>query len=365
MEMTAPGDAVKGRITEERTNWARAELLDIVQPSPDRIEPPCPRYGTCGGCSLQHLRYEAQVREKAAMLEDALRRIGGWQTLPEVRIVPSQPYEYRNRMQFHRAGPEQGPGLMGRRSGTAIPLQDCPAADPLIRRALQEGRIKAPPDRERFTVYGRRAALYCEGRGGGLPSGGPVRVRDRELLMDCGVFFQSNGALLEILIADLIEAAAEADNSRPMADLYCGAGTFAAFLAGRFPWIDLVEAAPAALELARLNVPGENVRFFAQSDEAWARRMLRRGKGGEPGAGPYGLIIADPPRGGLSRTMRRWLALAGPGLLCFVSCDPASLARDSRELREGGYRLRSLTFYDFYPQTAHIESLAVFTRSRP
>ncbi|MDR2482820.1 MAG: hypothetical protein LBD08_04225, partial [Treponema sp.] len=73
--------------------------------------------------------------EKTAMLEDALRRIGGWQTLPEIRTVPSRPYEYRNRMRFHRTGPEQGAGLMGRRSGTAIPLQDCPAADPLIRRA--------------------------------------------------------------------------------------------------------------------------------------------------------------------------------------------------------------------------------------
>jgi 23S rRNA (uracil1939-C5)-methyltransferase len=299
------------------------------------------------------------------MLEDALRRIGGWQTLPEIRTVPSRPYEYRNRMRFHRAGPEQGAGLMGRRSGTAIPLQDCPAADPLIRRALQEGRIKAPPGRECFTLYGRRAALYCEGRGGGFPSGGPVSVRDRELVMDCGVFFQSNGALLEILIADLIEASAEADHSRPMADLYCGAGTFAAFLADRFPWIDLAEASPAAVELARRNITRENARFFAQSDEAWARRMLRRGRGGEQGACPYGMIIADPPRGGLSRTLRRWLAHSGPALLCYVSCDPASLARDSKELREGGCGLRSLTFYDFYPQTAHIESLAIFTRSRP
>jgi 23S rRNA (uracil1939-C5)-methyltransferase len=177
----------------------------------------------------------------------------------------------------------------------------------------------------------------------------------KDILIDAGVFFQSNGILLEALIRELRTLAAGADPSLPMADLYCGTGVFTAFLGDLFAGVDLVEINKTALDLARQNVPGPGRRFFALSDEAWAAA----GEGG-----PYGFAVADPPRQGLSRGMRRYLIRRGPPLLAYISCDPAVLARDSRELREGGYALEKLLLYDFYPQTAHIEGLALFSRRK-
>jgi 23S rRNA (uracil1939-C5)-methyltransferase len=196
-----------------------------------------------------------------------------------------------------------------------------------------------------------------------------VAIRGRKLTLDAGVFFQSNAAMLEALIPDLLAAAEQADTSLPMADIYCGVGTFAAFLQEKFSRIDLVEENTAALTLARENVRGGGRRFFAQKDEAWVRGLTSAGTGKAGSTGmkseagsPYGFAVADPPRQGFSPAVRHWLVEEGPPILAYVSCDPATLARDSGVLCRGGYRLETLTFYDFYPQTAHVESLAVFIR---
>jgi len=140
-----------------------------------------------------------------------------------------------------------------------------------------------------------------------------------------------------------------------MADLFCGVGTFAAFLGKLFPQLALVEENKAAIALARENLARDNIAtqgdFFAQRSEDWAKNNNPRG---------YGFIIADPPRQGLSQSLASRLATEGPPMFLYVSCDPATLARDSRILTAGKYTLKALRFYDFYPQTAHIESLAVF-----
>ena len=374
MDLTAPGDLVTGRITEEHQDWAGAELLEILEPSPLREPPFCPLYGSCGGCSLQHLSYEAQVQEKTRMLREAFFRLGGFSSLPELGVHPSAPEGYRNRVQFHCIKPRyptrrplprslgRNPpalsrpggalGFKARKSGELIPVSGCPVADPGIRRALAEGILPSPPDKDRFTVYARGSALLYEG---GI-SRGKVNLLGRELLMDAGVFFQSNGNALEALIPELREVAAGADPSLPMADIYCGVGTFAAFLGEFFPRIDLVEENQRALNLARENIPPGNCRFFPKKADSWAA-----GQGGK-GKAPYGFITVDPPRQGLSGPLRQWLIREGPPVLAYVSCDPATLARDSGELCRGGYGLEKLSFHDFYPQTAHIEALAVFKR---
>ena len=236
-------------------------------------------------------------------------------------------------------------------------------ADAGIRRALKEGSLCGslafqPPDRKRFTVYSRGKTFLSEG---GVQRG-RLSILNRELVMDAGVFFQSNAAMLELLIGDLLAAASGADKSLPMADIYCGVGTFASFLAsdGMFPVIDLVEENKTALGLARENVVGScgshgtRVNYYALTDTAWVESKNRNSS--------WGFMVLDPPREGLSGSLREYLARAGPALVAYVSCDPATLARDSRCLLEGGYTLKELTLYDFYPQTAHIESLAVFDR---
>jgi 23S rRNA (uracil1939-C5)-methyltransferase len=359
MDRSAPGDRVCGRIVTENRRWARAELVELVEESPLRITPPCALYGRCGGCSLQHLNYRSQLEEKAGILRDAFTRLGGIPLTGAVPIAPSPPWEYRNRIQLHRI-PQGSPdgtslGFMARQSGDIVPVRDCPVSDPGLRAVLREASAQPPPGQDRFTLYARGDTLVSEGSVRRKTARrGVVLLRGKEIRMDAGVFFQSNGVMLEELIAGLAQAAAEADTELPMADLYCGVGTFAAFLGGRFPRIDLVEENPEAIALARENTRGMETRLFARTGDRWAEDNFPENR--------YGFIVADPPRQGLSPALRKTLAQKGPPVLAYVSCDPATLARDSGELIAGGYRLDRLRGYDFYPQTAHIESLAVFKR---
>jgi 23S rRNA (uracil1939-C5)-methyltransferase len=362
MDRSAPGDTVTGRIVMENRRWARAELVELVESSPLRTTPPCPLYGNCGGCSLQHLNYRAQLAEKAVILRDAFTRLGGVPLPEAIPITPSPPWEYRNRIQLHRI--PQGSrkssdgtplGFKARKSGDIIPVRDCPVSDPGLRRVLREASALPPPGQDRFTLYSRGDTLLSEGSIHSKNTRrGTVLLRGKEIRMDAGVFFQSTGVMLEELISGLLQAAAEADTELPMADLYCGVGTFAAFLGEKFPRVDLVEENPEAIVLARENTRGMETRLFAQTGDLWVKGCSMENK--------YGFMVADPPRQGLSPALRKALAQKGPPILAYVSCDPATLARDSGELIAGGYRLDRLRGYDFYPQTAHIESLVVFKR---
>jgi 23S rRNA (uracil1939-C5)-methyltransferase len=382
MSFTAPGDRVVGRLTGEGD---RAELVELEEASPRRTTPVCPLYGGCGGCSLQHLSYESQLAEKARILEESLRRIGKLTVLPELTVVPSPPYEYRNRFEFHRvplrnanfelrrpplrnlnpnaefrrARQGQAVGFKGRKSGVIVPAPDCPVADPAVRKALEAGRVRPPPEKDRFTVYGRGDLLLCEGG----TQRGTVCILGKGIRMDGAVFFQSNALMLEALAGDLSNLVRGMEDL-PAADLYAGVGTFAAFLGDHFSQLDLLEENKRALTLARENMEnmaksrsfrGGTFRYFSMTDDRWVKTM-----GGKKAA--YGFAVADPPRQGFSRAMAQWLAREGPPTLAYISCNPAALARDSRELAAGGYRLDSLTFYDFYPQTAHIESLGIFKK---
>ena len=351
-----PGERLVCRITKDHRSWADAQLLEILDASTDRVRPECGIYGICGGCNLQHLSYKAQLAAKTAILKDAFVRIGGF-TPPEPVIIHSEPWEYRNRMQFHamRDRSQKNPGVLwglkSEKSADLVPVPDCPVADPGIRRLLREEEKKkhlTPLGKDRFTVYARGGLFLSEG----VCGRGKTRILDRELALDASLFFQSNGAMLEKMIADLLAAAGEADHSMPMADLFCGVGTFAAFLGKLFPKAVLVEENKTAVALARENLPvgGE---FFAQRGEDWIRQNNPNG---------FGFIIVDPPRQGLNQSLALRLATEGPPLLAYVSCDPATLARDAKILTAGNYTLRELRFYDFYPQTAHIESLAMFAR---
>jgi 23S rRNA (uracil1939-C5)-methyltransferase len=382
MSFTAPGDRVVGRLTGEGD---RAELVELEEASPRRTAPACPLYGSCGGCSLQHLSYESQLAEKARILKESLHRTGKLTALPELKVVPSPPYEYRNRFEFHRVPPRDSPfafrrpplrkananaesrrarqgqavGFKGRKSGVIVPVPDCPVADPAVRRALGEGRIRPPPEKDRFTVYGRGDLLLCEGG----TRRGTVSVLGKGIRMDGAVFFQSNALMLEALAGDLSDLVRGMEDL-PAADLYAGVGTFAAFLGDHFSRLDLLEENKGALTLARENMEnmaksrpfrGGTFRYFPMTDDRWVKTM-------EGKKGAYGFAAADPPRQGFSPAMARWLAREGPPTLAYISCNPAALARDSRELAAGGYRLDSLTLYDFYPQTAHIESLGIFKK---
>ena len=388
VEGGAPDETVCCRVTEERKTWARAELLEIIEPSPARIDSTCAFYGKCGGCNLQHIDYNAQLAAKTAILKDSFLRIGGCQP-PQPEIFPSPPWEYRNRMLFHclreksklkhssqqkqaaklkQAAKNEGDlkfGLMGKQSGEIIAVSDCPVAAAPIREILcQSGKgITLPPEKDRFTVFSIDDVLLNEGG----RQKGKIKILDKEIFIDAGLFFQSNCFMLEKLAQELRKIAALSSRNLPMADLYCGVGTFALFLGNMFPKIILAEENKNAVSLARENlksavaseaggaVKTSGAEFFALRDNEWPRTLLRS-------KDAFGFAVVDPPRAGLSPKLAAALAQDGPPLMAYVYCDAASLARDSKILATGGYKLNELKLFDFYPQTAHIETLAVFER---
>ncbi|MCL2834651.1 MAG: methyltransferase [Treponema sp.] len=357
VDLTAPHDLVRVRITTEQKGWARADLLEILEPSPLRVQPVCPLCGNCGGCNLGHINYAAQLEAKKSILLESFIRTGGF-TPPQIRVIPSPPIEYRNRVQFHTLRENRKIiGFMERRRNEIIPLPDCPVADPGIRDALknpQKNLLKPPVQKDRFTVYSRGDVFLTEGTAGRgrILLGKKI---EKEMTVDAGVFFQSNSIMLEFLLEDLIILAKKCDPGLPMADIYCGVGTFSVFLGDFFENAVLVEENKIALGLARENTGVKKREFYAVKADDWVKQKNLAVK-------QWGLIVLDPPRTGLTNGIKQFLRVCKTQAVAYVSCDPVTLARDSRDLINSGFFLKELTLYDFYPQTSHIESLAVFVK---
>jgi len=355
VEGGAPQETILCRVTAEHRTWSRAQLLEIIEPSAARVDKTCAFYGKCGGCNLQHIDYEAQLTAKASILTEQLETIGSFSP-PKPEVVPSPPWEYRNRVQFHclrQKAKSEGPsfGLKGRGSEEIIAVTDCPVASAGIRKLLQTGaNIPMPPEKDRFTIFSTGELFLSEG---GVERG-KIKLLEKEITIDAGVFFQSNIVMLEKLIAEL-RSCCSAEQDAAMADLYCGVGTFALFLGEQYAKTILSEENKRAVSIARENLKGMNAEFFALRDTEWERAILRRSAG-------ISFAVVDPPRAGLASKLAQAMAHNGPSVLAYVSCDSASLARDSKILTDGGYQLDKLTLFDFYPQTSHIETLAVFKR---
>ncbi len=344
-----PGERIEARIVEERRDYARAELLSVLAPSPERVEPECPLFGLCGGCGLQHAAYSAQLEAKRSIVREIFRRGAGFDP-GSPRIVASAPYGYRNRVQFH-LDPGGHVGYMKRDSEEVVAVASCPIADPAVESWLAEHggdvREELRPyigSASRFIVYGAEGAAYLEGRHRRVS----VNVLGDRIFFDVGAFFQSNLGIL----GKLVEETVAGFGGGRAADLYAGVGLFGHFLAKAGARVVMVEQEAKSLAEARTNVAGPIHQWHGQSVDQWCRG---------PGAGArFDGLVVDPPRSGLSPELRAWILKSRPPLLSYVSCDPVTLARDAKELVAGGYRLDKLVLFDFYPQTGHVESLARF-----
>jgi len=362
---TAPGDRVRARIVEARARFARAELEAVERPSAERADPACAVFGECGGCTWQHVRYEAQVAAKAAILEDALRRIGHLELPGPVEIVPS-PVEYAYRIRT-RVRVERGQvGYRQRRSHRIAPTTRCPILAPALERALVE-----LPARARGGSGDWWLALGSDGCAhaapvGRAPAGARRRPPARVSLsvaghdLECGVggFHQANGPLFETVAAAVVAAAGRGDSA---IELFAGAGYLTLGLARNFGRVFAVEGSPRAAHDLERNAE----RAGARAIEVLAR-SVERALASPPlaGAGAHAdVVVIDPPRTGLSApTLAGVLALAAPRIV-YLSCDPATLARDAAALVAGGYALEAVRGFDLFPQTPHVEALATFTRS--
>jgi tRNA/tmRNA/rRNA uracil-C5-methylase (TrmA/RlmC/RlmD family) len=379
---TLPGEVVRVKVTEVTSRFARGDAVDVLKASPDRVEPPCryARPGGCGGCDWQHASLPAQRALKAAVVAQQLRRLAGIDREVTVEELPGAPdgLGWRTRMRFAvtRGG---SAGLRGHRSHQVVEVDDCLIASPGIREldipggywaglSAVEAIEGSDPDETAVILDGRargtvtettaRSVMKRSGRTLSPVRGRPylnVHAAGRDWRVSAGAFWQVHPGAADALTAAVREAL-EVRDGDTVADLYCGAGLFAGVLApltGPSGTVVGVESDAVAVRDARHNL----------RDHRWAR-VHRGDVATVVGSGqlpPARLVIADPPRTGLAREVIGYLS-TGAERFAYVSCDPATLARDIRLLTEDGWTLTGLRAFDAFPMTHHVECVATLTR---
>ena len=351
---TAPGDFVRVRVTESRARFARARVESLLESGPQRSDPVCPVFGSCGGCAWQHVAYSAQLAAKARILEDALRRLGGLAPPARVEVMASpSPYGYRSRTRvLVQAGRV---GYRRRRSHAVCATTRCPVLLPVLDEKLRELAQGPPPG------DGEWELAWGDGQARAVPLAEPGReqvameVAGERIGISPGVFAQSNALLLPALAARLL---ALAGSGARALELYAGAGCFTLPLARRFERLIALESSPDAVRDLRANLQAAGIGNVAVLGETLERALAR---GGLDALAPEVLVL-DPPRAGLPEGGVETLARLAPARVVYLSCDPATLARDLAGFAARGYALRSLEGFDLFPQTPHIEALALIER---
>jgi tRNA/tmRNA/rRNA uracil-C5-methylase (TrmA/RlmC/RlmD family) len=313
---TIDGEIVSAEIVREKKQFAKAELVDLKESSPHRVKPECPYFDRCGGCAYQHVSYEHQLAIKWRQVRDVLQRIGKLKDVPMRPIIPSpEQYGYRNRITVHA---EDGVvGFFRRDSHRLIDIERCPISRDEVNRALAELRIQHVHDGH----YTLRAGF------------GPR------------IFSQTNEAVANAL-RDLIRQLIPLDQEL-LIDAYCGAGFFAKGLLDKFQRIIGIDWDKFAIAAAQENATGKETYVPGDIEVELDRALQKR----EPAKT---VVIVDPPAVGLSANIRKMLIDLAPVTLIYVSCNPATLARDLSELQQK-FTTDSVTPLDMFPQTAEIE----------
>lgn len=354
---SAPGDRLRVRLTERKSGYGRGEILEILSPGPGRRKPPCAHFDDCGGCDLQHLEDAQQTKLKVEALRDTLTRLGGLRELPTIRIRASQPWAYRLRTQLHIEGKGRDLqiGYRARGSHRLVPVEACPILVPGLQQLLPTlpsilEKTKAP--RRLDLAVGDGGAVSSAPVVEGLSHGEViVSEGDYSYAFDARCFFQGHRGLLPALLEEAV-GPWTGDNAF---DLYAGVGLFSLPLAKRYQSVVSVEGDRLASRYGRTNARRNrlsNIEVQAKSVEGWIQHL------------PEGAarVLLDPPRAGLSPKVRVAILKQRPQRLTYVSCHPATLARDLRSLTRG-FRLTHLSALDLFPQTGHLEAVAQLERS--
>lgn len=349
----APGDRLRVRIVDQRKRFAHGEIERILEASPWRVAPLCGVYGDCGGCTWQHLAYEVQLRAKAEILGDALERVGHLALPGPLEVTPSPtPYRYRGRTRvLAKAGRV---GYRRRRSHDLCPTSRCPVLVPVLDAALAELAARHPePAEEWELVAGVDGATRTTALRRPLPEGPrlTLAVAGERMSVSPGVFVQGNALLLDALAEAVHQAAGHGALG---IELFCGAGFFSLGLARRFTRLVAVESEGRAVADLRRNAETAGLANL-EVVRGLAEAALER----YPGAD---CVVVDPPRTGLPPGCVQALVAAAPRRMVYVSCDPATLARDLALLVKGGYALSAVRGFDLFPQTPHVEALATLVR---
>jgi 23S rRNA (uracil1939-C5)-methyltransferase len=376
-----PGEDVVAEVHEARKKFRRSRVIDVLRPSPDRVAPPCQYFGTCGGCQSQHIAYASQLAFKRRAVEEQLRRIGGFESPPVLDTIGSpNPWNYRNHVRFSTRR-DGSLGFTLRQSRWVLPVDLCVIALPQINDALatlqghgaglHQVAVRYSPRTDQMLISPRIPAVTDLETGQGFLE---EEILGRRFRISPSSFFQVNtrpdervlpdtiragwlaertGAwsqaeILALLVLDLVEPTGR----EFVVDAYGGVGTFALLLAERVGRVLGIEESRSAILNARHNATGvDNVEFVEQKTEIALPVLTDR-----PDA-----VVLDPARAGCAPPVLDALLDLHPERIVYVSCDPATLARDLRRLADGGYDVRSVQPVDMFPQTYHVETVTLLT----
>jgi tRNA/tmRNA/rRNA uracil-C5-methylase (TrmA/RlmC/RlmD family) len=356
---TLDGDIVEIEIREVKKKFLRGRLRKILTPSVHRAIPPCPYFGKCGGCQYQHVDYDKQLEIKMQQVIDAFERVGGLKSPPVGRIIPSPLiYGYRGKGEYHVqpvVGKTTVIGFLDVSGRRLVDIERCGIMDESINESCAAFRRNMA---EACIHPGESRLILWSGDNGDTDEAvDRVRrtVKGRVFTVPRDGFFQANRALVEALVDEVIRLSALSKADRVI-ECFCGSGLFSAFLAERCGVFTGVEIDEAAVECARENLKGlSNSTFFCGD----VKDVLQEDFFKE---GPADVIVMDPPRTGCEKDVLRVIATRAPRKLVYVACDPVTQARDIAFFIQEGYELKTIQPLDMFPQTKHIEAVALLER---
>ncbi|MBQ0052438.1 MAG: 23S rRNA (uracil(1939)-C(5))-methyltransferase RlmD [Treponema sp.] len=390
-----PGEKLEVEITKSFRDYDTAKIIKILEPSSHRVEPFCPLYGKCGGCNLQHIDSDYQKELRKEILRDCFEREGI--PCPEIQVVSGSDKAYRGRIQLTDGGFNE------KESNSIVQLTNCPIATAEINNYLAETDQKFRP-KGRVHIFGdervqtaslvskkqnknenyskviiaeetqrtsrdiklqgkasqkRKQRLhlqkntYFAGTTLNQNNKCTINLAGKKIDFDVQGFFQSNLEVLEKTIAEVMRNM----GGKNVLDMYSGCGTFSVFLADIFEKVFLVEHNRDAIVFAETNLAGTKHESYGQSGEKWVQENAQNIIANN---GNFDAVVIDPPRSGMEKAVCQWLCRNKVSQIRSVSCNPSTHARDAHFLVKSGYNLTKLYLLDFYPHTAHIESLANF-----
>lgn len=360
-----PGETVKARVYRNDKNCSHADLVEVLVPSPDRVQPLCPLFGDCGGCQYQHLAYQKQLDWKTRQVGELMKHMAGVVFPVNPCLSTEQTWRYRSKITPHFERPRDGVireiGFLatGQRS-RLVDVPECAIAMDAINQALPEIRADI---RAKAHTFKRGSTVLVRAHGDGVETDfkatATERVGDLEFQFLAGDFFQNNPSILPLFTGYVAKQAA-AGGARFLVDAYCGSGLFALTLAKHFETVAGVEVSETSCEWARKNAAANhiaNATFLTASAEAIFERISF------PAAETA--VVIDPPRKGCTPEFIDQLAAFAPSRVVYVSCDPATQVRDLKLLAAGGYRLEDVQPFDLFPHTRHLECVMTLVRGEP
>ncbi len=353
--LAAAGDVVTVRLRDIKKRLAFADIVEIKQPGPQRIAPPCPHFGTCGGCDFQQMDYGAQLAAKAGIIRDCLHRIGKIEYEAEIPVIASpEPFAYRSRARWHLDTKAKTFGYFRRDSNDVVDVATCPILTPGMQSTLENLRQTIDwgmfwserPEIEAVSGENGDVSIFSRQRPE-LTEEISVQAFGETYAYSAETFFQANRFLIE----KLIETAIGESTGGTAFDLYCGVGLFALPLARRFTKVIGVEESTVAIDFAKKNAKNAGIQNLDLSNRG-VEQFIAANK-----TKNVDFVLIDPPRMGTEKQTIPQLALLKPAHISYVSCEPSILARDLRMLLDAGYKIDSITAIDLFPQTHHVETV--------